>query len=112
VQSLDPSTGAVVAATVLKTLRHDAGTYPDALVKLNGAVLVTGNHPLLANGGRVRADELTLGDTIAAIDDTGHGWTDRVRSVESLPAGVPVFDLRVGYPGTFVAGRIVVWIKE
>jgi hypothetical protein len=111
VRSFDPESGTVTSARVLQTLRHEAGSYPDALVNLNGRLLVTGNHPLFANGGPVRADAISLGATIVAIDGDGTSRVDIVRSIASLPAGVPVFDLRVGWPGTFVAAGVVFEIK-
>jgi hypothetical protein len=112
VRSFDPAGGVVTTAHVTAALKHEAGTYPDGIVRVNGSLLATGNHPFFANGGRVRADQLAVGASIVTLGPAGKPQTDQVRSVESRPAGVPVFDLRVDGPGTFFAGGIVVLLKD
>jgi hypothetical protein len=109
VRAYDVESGAFVAAPVLETMAHGPGASEDGIVIVNGTLHVTTNHPLFVDGRRVRADQLAVGSPIML--HAPEARRDTVRSLELVAGGVPTYDLRVGGPGTYVADRIVVYIK-
>jgi hypothetical protein len=117
VRAYDVTRDAFVAADVIDLVQHDPEASRDGIVLVNGTLRVTTNHPIWVDGQRVRADELELGSALflpvePAQDGKVEGRRNRVWSLQLLEGQVPTFDLRVGAPGTFVAGGIVVFVKD
>jgi hypothetical protein len=114
VRAYDPPSRTFVTTPVLEAMVHDPAASADGIVVVNGTLRMTTNHPVFVDGGRVRADQLQVGSGLmlhAPGLGLAAGVRDTVRSLELEPGGVTTYDLRVGAPGTYVAGGVVVWIK-
>jgi hypothetical protein len=115
VRSLEPSTGALVDATVLGVSRHEASPRGVGIVIVNGTLHVTSNHPLNVGGKPVAAEKIALGDPLVFLAPSGGrraaARATVVESIESAPGDVPTFDLKVTGPGTYFADGVSVFIK-
>lgn len=118
VVSLDPTTGALVHATVLGVKRHEANARSAGIVVINGTLRVTSNHPINVGGRPVAAERVALGDPLffLATPSPGGGLlgAPRSKAVESIESAgnVETFDLDVGAPGNYFADGLNVFIKK
>ena len=115
ISAYDVARDAFVPAPVLETLSHGPESSADGIVIVNGTLRVTTNHPIWVDGQRVRADHLDVGSSLTLLTPGLRAFEphrDAVRSLELVAGSVPTFNLRVGGPGTYVAGGIVVFLKD
>jgi hypothetical protein len=101
--------GETTACSVVRVDRHS----PRRVVRLetdSASVVVTPNHRFARNGRWVRAGDLAVGDSIACIGAVAGRslGTSTVTAVFLEPDPVPVFNIVVERPCTFVAGGLVV----
>jgi hypothetical protein len=111
VRSYDPETRAFVRTVVLETRHHAASETSGVLLRVNGGLRVTPNHPFFTPTGNKRADALVLGDAIVSIDARGRPKPDGVRTLEILRATEEVYDLVVGSPGNYLVHDVLLVVK-
>jgi hypothetical protein len=111
VRSYDPDARALVSTVVIEARHHAASETRGGLIRLNGALLVTPNHPVFTPAGNKRAEALVLGDPIVSADGRGRPTPDTVRSIESLPGPSDVYDLVVGAPRNYFVHDILLVVK-
>jgi intein/homing endonuclease len=96
---------------VLKTIFHPKAT-PLHLTASGGySVDTTAEHPFMAPSGTfVLAGELSIGDEIMALE-SGAARAVRITSIKYLVGEVPVYNLEVEAPNTYIANGFVVHNK-
>lgn len=106
----------VVAAPVVRTFVHPVHERSASIVRINGDLRATTNHPFYANGRWVPADQLNVGDALIQLS------ADREASLAaSIPASVlslsmerereTTFNLEVATYHTYFAGGFLVHNK-
>lgn len=75
-----------------------------------GKTSATAEHPFFTRAGYVKAAELEPGMEIGFVSGGRTGWS-KVKSVRALAAVVPVYNLSVGGPRTFIADGFMVHNK-
>lgn len=103
----------IVPATVTRTFVHQDEATGTLLV--NGTLRATGNHPFHANGAWVRADNLSIGDTLLQISEGGTALAVKeggVGSLMSLPGAPGTYNLEVERYHNYFAGGVLVHNKE
>lgn len=115
VLAYDPATAALSASPVTHTFVHPDS---DGLVVVNGRLHTTANHPFLANGGWVRADELNVGDALLLLSEKATSLgsaselqSTQVRSLVMTPERTTTYNLEVAEQHTYFAGGILVHNK-
>jgi RHS repeat-associated protein len=108
VESYDVVTGSKVAGVV----RHVFILHDRPLLQINGNLFATPNHPFFVEGEWVRADQLTLGDSL--LENGGESRLSsgvgigRVTSLVSIGGSATVYNLEVGTYHDFFAGDVLV----
>jgi hypothetical protein len=101
IASIDEATGERTTAVVLGIKAHGVQASAAGLVRVNGKILVTPDHPLWVGGRVVHAGDLKLGDPLVGAPGSGD---DSVRSLEMMPGGVPVYDLHLEGSKVYIVG--------
>lgn len=119
VLAYDEERGVTVPSRITRTFVHTE--VRQALVRINGALTATGNHPFYVVGRDepVRADELAIGDRLFVLDGpaTGRGRAPetprrlQVRSLELLPSVGTVYNIEVAGRHNYFAGGVLVHNK-
>jgi intein/homing endonuclease len=112
VESYDRDSRSLVVATVLDTKHHTGSEAQVGILRVNGRLRLTRNHPVLTGRGTIHAEDLVLGDSIVTADGHGRAVRDVIRSIEPQASENDVYNIDVSFPGTFIVGGVVVFIKE
>jgi len=114
VASYDPSTGALVSRRVTETFAHAEGELDEPMLLIDGAILVTANHPFFTAGSWVRADALSPGAEVVEVVAGGEQLATtsrRIRSVVRVPGRPRTFNLEVEGTHDYFAGSLLVHNK-
>jgi hypothetical protein len=111
VLSYDASRGALVPARVVEVRRHGRISSVAGLVRINGTLLSTRDHPFYVDGAMTRADELRVGTPVIHMSERSRVERRPLESVEIVDGDVETYDLVLtGARPYFVDGTLV-WVK-
>ena len=83
---------------------------PYTILTAAGKTLATAEHPFLTRAGYIKAADLKPGMETGFVSGGRTGWTT-VQSVKALTVAVPVYNLSVDGPNTFIADGFMVHNK-
>ena len=95
-------------ASVAAVIRTEGRLFE--IIAAAGKTLATAEHPFLTHAGYVKASELKPGIETGFVGGGRPGWT-AIKSVKPLPVTVPVYNLSVDGPNTFIADGFMVHNK-
>ncbi len=81
-------------------------SFSEQLVQVADDLVVTGRHPIYADGRWIEASDLRAGTRLLGIDNRA-----TVAAPRPIGGGRRVYDLSVGWPHTYFAGEILVHNK-
>jgi len=104
VLSYDEALGVFAAGTVERRFVH-----PDteALLRVNGELVTTPNHPFFVNGQWILAEDLRVGDVLFCVG----GQPELVTELETLAGPATTYNLEVGQYHDYFAGGVLVHNK-
>lgn len=109
VLAYDLERGETIEAQVTETFSHPP---KDALLRINGDLVATENHPFYANKGWVEAGRLKLGDTLWLFDQAGSALQPvMVESIERIDAPAPTYNIEVDGVHNYFANGVLVHNK-
>ena len=100
--------GGLRTAAVIAVIRTEGVPYE--ILAGDGKTSATAEHPFLTRAGYVKAADLKPGMETGFAAGGRTGWTT-VKSVKALQKTVPVYNLSVGGPNTFIADGFMVHNK-
>jgi hypothetical protein len=104
VLSYDEALGVFAAGTVERTFVHDD---TEVLLRVNGVLVTTPNHPFFVNGKWTLAGELRSGDVLLGVS----GQVEQVTTLETLAGPATTYNLEVGPHHDYFAGGVLVHNK-
>ncbi|XXX72677.1 Hint domain-containing protein [Sorangium sp. So ce134] len=116
VLAYDVEAGVVVSAPVLRTFAHERQDGGDSIIRINGALRATSNHPFYANGRWVSAGELGVSDELLVLEPSTEGGVPMAQAgvVSSLyveSEREATYNLTVGTHHNYFAGGVLVHNK-